>query len=54
VNLSPNTLTAIAISLLSVIYLWRHDDPRAAEWLKAQWSKSVRVLLVKRPKGTRP
>lgn len=47
-NLSPNTMTVIAVVLLGVIFFWHRDDPRAGNWVKAQWSATVGAWFAKR------
>lgn len=47
-NLTPADLTRIAVLLIAVIVLAHRDDPRAWNWLKAQWQKTVGSWFARR------
>jgi hypothetical protein len=47
-KLTPNDFAILATLVLAVIVMAHRDDPRAWEWIKAQWSRTVGAWFAKR------
>lgn len=47
-NLTPTDLATIAGLVVMVIFMAHRDDPRAWEWIKAQWSRTVGAWCARR------
>lgn len=47
-DLTPTDLTKIGALLIFVLVLGSRDDPRAWNWVKAQWSSTAGAWFAKR------
>jgi hypothetical protein len=47
-KLTPNDFAILATLILAVILMAHRDDPRAWQWLKAQWSLTVGAWFARR------